>query len=512
MRICIINTGGTISCVGTPLSPLPAARFADAAQDLLMPALAAADPHLRIDFHPGLPFGPDGRDTLDSTNLQPRDWCVMARAVLARYDDYDAFVILHGTDTMDFSGAALSFLLSQFDRLGMGRAVLSKPVILTGSQLPMFRDTARGLVLNAGSDAFANVAGAISAARLRLPEVALFFDGKLLRGNRALKVSSTRFAAFDSPHLPPLAEVGIGCRMGDAAPLPGPATPKVALDHPDARRAVQDQLTAIDDAIDGLSVIQLPAFPARFAGSPLAAMIRDAVDRGARAIVLEAYGEGNFPAGDVDDPQRGEICAALIHARDAGVLVVDGSRVIGGAVGAFHYAAGAWLAETGAVEAGQMTSVAAYAKALILCAAADHNGWDADDLRALIRRGLAGETPARDRMGADIDPVLRPGQMLQAADGAARLVNDTDAGLRLLDVAGDTVWAPAPGHVGQLRLDCRGLWLIARDGAVLWRDSGTEGPGAVLILRHDDGAPVLDLHHADGRVRHVAGFSGQGDA
>lgn len=512
MRICVINTGGTISCVGTPLAPLPADRFADAARQLLMPALAASYPQARIDFHPGLPFGPDGRDTLDSTNLQPRDWCVMAQAVLAAYDDYDAFVILHGTDTMDFTGAALPFLLSQFDKLGLGRAVLSKPVILTGAQLPLFRDTAQGLVLNAGSDAFANIAGAISAASLRLPEVALFFDGRLLRGNRALKISSTRFAAFDSPHLPPLAEVGIGCWQGDAVPLPGPVTPKVALDHPQARRNVQDQLAAIEADLGGLSVVQLLAFPARVAGSPLARMIRDAVFGGARAIVLEAYGEGNFPAGDVDDPHRGEVCAALMQAREAGVLIVDTSRVIGGAVGAFHYAAGAWLAETGAVEAGQMTPIAAYAKTLILCAAARHHGWGDDSLRALIRRGLAGETPAQDRMIADFNAVLRPGQMLQAADGAARLINDPDRGLALLDAEGDAIWVPAPNRPGQLRLDAQGLRLIAPDGSVLWQDPVAAGLGATLILRHDDGAPVLDLHHADGQVRRVAGSSGQDGA
>ncbi len=152
--------------------------------------------------------------------------------MLDLYADHDAFVILHGTDTMDYTGAALPLLLNVFDDLGLARAALSKPVILTGAQLPLFTDTPAGLVLNAGSDALANLTGALSCARLRLPEVAIFFDGRLLRGCRALKVSTTRFAAFDSPHLAPLAERGIGIRRGTVAPLPGPPRPTLRWTRP----------------------------------------------------------------------------------------------------------------------------------------------------------------------------------------------------------------------------------------------------------------------------------------
>ncbi|MFN3526554.1 MAG: asparaginase domain-containing protein, partial [Paracoccus sp. (in: a-proteobacteria)] len=181
MRICVINTGGTISCVGRPLAPMPAARFAQAARDLLGGALAAAMPGDRLHFDTGLRFSDQEPGTLDSTDLRPSDWCRIARRVLDLYADHDAFVILHGTDTMDYSGAALPLLLNVFDDLGLARAALSKPVILTGAQLPLFAETPEGMVLNAGSDGLANLTGALASARLRLPEVALFFDGRLMR-------------------------------------------------------------------------------------------------------------------------------------------------------------------------------------------------------------------------------------------------------------------------------------------------------------------------------------------
>src|SRR5690606_36938444 len=124
----------------------------------------------------------------------PRDWCRMAGHILNRYADFDGFLILHGTDTLDFTGAALPMLLNVAgDR---ARAALSKPVILTGSQLPLFRETPQGLVLNAGSDAFANLTGALACMELRLPEVTAFFDGRLFRANRIVKASTIRFDAF----------------------------------------------------------------------------------------------------------------------------------------------------------------------------------------------------------------------------------------------------------------------------------------------------------------------------
>ncbi|SIS81608.1 asparaginase [Paracoccus saliphilus] len=503
MKICILNTGGTISSVGSPLAPMSAARFAEAAEAILAPMIAASLPGMELHFDNSLRFSDHGTGALDSTNLQPRDWCRIADAVLNAYADHDGFVILHGTDTMDFTGAALPLLLNVTDEYGFGRAVLSKPVILTGAQLPMFRDTPEGLVLNAGSDAFANFCGALACARLRIPELALFFDGKLLRGNRAVKVSTTRFAAFESPHLPPLAETGIEAWHGHATALPGPAAPHLSLDDPEARRMAHERLSAIDAAMDRHPVIQLNAFPTRFQGdSPLARMIGDAVAAGIRGIVLESYGEGNFPSGDTDDASQGAICKALKAATQAGVVVVDGTRVIGGQVGEFHYAAGAWMAEAGAISAGDMTPMAAFAKTMILSAAAEYHGWNAATLRAMIRRSLAGECSSADRLDSRLNPVLNPGQSLSAADGAARLVNDPDHGIALTGADGKTLWSPAPDRPGRLVLPPNGrLACFTPDGTALWQQAAPEKPmaDACLLLRCDpQGQPVLELRGADG--------------
>lgn len=490
MRICIITTGGTIGSTGHPLSPMPAARFAQAVRDLLGGALAAALPGDRLHVDTGLRFSDDGPGMLDSTDLRPSDWCRIAGRVLDLYDDHDAFVILHGTDTMDYTGAALPLLLNVFDDMGMARAALSKPVILTGAQLPLFTDTADGLVLNAGSDALANLTGALEAARLRLPEVAVFFDGRLLRGARALKVSTTRFAGFDSPHLGPLATRGIGIHPGAVPPLPGPAAPDRALDAAPARALVRAQLEAVARVIDDQRVAQIAAMPSDHrAGDPLMArMVRDALAAGATGLLLEGFGPGNIPAGD------GAMAAALAQAQ---VPVLIASRVIGGQVGAFDYAAGAWIGATGAVAAGDMTPVAALAKLMILTAMAPHHGWDRTTLTALLARSLVGECAAGDRLTG----ALWPGQALRAADGPLRLENDPDHGPRLSDGARVLWQAPGPGL---LRMQGDRLALIAHDGAVIW--SSAPAPGAVAVLTAHP--PALRLIDPAGRARPVTALAG----
>lgn len=478
MRICVITTGGTIGSAGTPLAPIPAREFAAAATRLLGASLVAAQPGLDLHFDTRLRFD-SATGMLDSTDLRPADWCRIAAHILDLYADFDGFVVLHGTDTMDFTAAALPLLLNVFDPMGLGRAVLSKPVILTGSQLPLFRQAGDELVLNAGSDAFANLAGALAVARLRLPEVGLFFDGRLWRGNRALKVSSTRFAGFDSPHLPPLAEAGIGVWHGAAVPLPGPAAPAVSLDDPQARALAVAQVRAVRAGLDAHPVAALAAVPA--ADALLAAQIGDALDRGIRGLVIEGYGEGNMPEGG------GTLAAALRRAEAQGAVVVIASRVIGGKVDTFHYAAGAWVAQTGAIAAGEMTPVAAFAKLSILLALTDHHGWDRAALRALMRRELAGEGAGRDRLAPG--SVLWPGMSLAAADGGAVLANDPDTGLVLRDGMGRVLWST--GGPGRLILRGRPVFL-GPDGTLLWQASQAL-PGAVLILTAIP-APRLVLH------------------
>jgi len=138
----------------------------------------------------------------DSVDLGPQDWLRLARHIEENYDRYEGFVILHGTDTMVYTAAALSFLLEG----------LSKPVILTGAQLPI------GTVRN---DARNNLITAMELAASGHPqaaEVGIYFNDRLLRGNRAVKTSIFAFDAFDSPNFPPLARVGVSIHFPPIRP------------------------------------------------------------------------------------------------------------------------------------------------------------------------------------------------------------------------------------------------------------------------------------------------------
>src|SRR5437868_8593394 len=128
---------------------------------------------------------------LDSSNMTPREWVAIARDIAANYRRFDGFVVLHGTDTMAYTASALPFMLR-----GLG-----KPVIITGSQIPL---------CEVRNDARENlITSLLISADYDIPEVCLYFGGRLLRGCRAVKVSASGFAAFDSPNFPPLGLVGI---------------------------------------------------------------------------------------------------------------------------------------------------------------------------------------------------------------------------------------------------------------------------------------------------------------
>src|SRR5205085_6670467 len=148
MKIKVLYTGGTIGCIGSPLKPMPADQFADACHAMLGPIIAQQFPGVQ------LTFVESKAGTLDSTDLQPTHWCRIARDILEHYAECDGWIVLHGTDTMEFTGAALPFLLSSFSADGAVIAALSKPVILTGSQRPMFKEGPAGqIVLDENSDA-----------------------------------------------------------------------------------------------------------------------------------------------------------------------------------------------------------------------------------------------------------------------------------------------------------------------------------------------------------------------
>jgi L-asparaginase len=186
ISVLLIYTGGTIGMVNDPVNgslvPIDFEHISDQ-----VPELKKFGYNIRsVSFDP----------VSDSSNIDPDAWIKMASVIEKNYEDYDGFVVLHGTDTMAYSASALSFMLEN----------LNKPVIFTGSQLPI------GVLRTDGKE---NLITAIEIAASwdkgvpTVPEVCIYFDNKLTRGNRTTKISAEHFDAFDSPNWPPLAEVGL---------------------------------------------------------------------------------------------------------------------------------------------------------------------------------------------------------------------------------------------------------------------------------------------------------------
>jgi L-asparaginase len=512
VKIAVINTGGTISCVGSPLAPMSASQFAAACQSILDPILRQQFPELVVDYVTDLVFPESASGTLDSTNLQPSDWCRMAAYVLEHYDGCDGWVLLHGTDSMDFTGTALPFLLSRFDALGVCTSALSKPVIITGSQVPMFHEdpATKALALNYDTDAYQNFCGAVAAAQLGIPEVCVYFQSHLYRGNRVLKTNASQFDAFSSPNYPALGQVGVAATLHPEHVLAPPVEREVSLDDLAARGAAREQLAAIAACIDDYPAMQLNAFPARYdqkhGTALLADLIRACVGRGIKGLVLESYGEGNFPSGNPDDPSAGAIYHALDEANRAGVVIVDCTQVIRGVVNDSAYAAGAWLPEVGALGPADMTPTAAFAKLIVLLSAAKYNGWTQAQVKALVQLDLLGEMRSVSRLDSRGNAALLVGQSLSALDGSATLLNDPVRGPVLLKSGAEApLWAPlskpAPGEMpGRLIMQDDGnLVYYSRFNAPLWAsDTGvSSGASSLLILEGSAAEGTLRLYVYD---------------
>jgi len=362
--VYVLYTGGTIGCEQTSsgLSPMPEPQFA--ALVASMPGLengqvASYDISYTIDQ-----FNVDGAATiLDSSNMSPSDWVNIAIQIAANYDAYDGFVVLHGTDTMAFTASALSFLLPG----------LSKPVILTGSQIPLqFTLT----------DALPNLVGAIVLAGTQpdIPEVCLYFDSLLLRGNRSAKVNANQFAAFESPNFPPLATVGTVMTVNTdlILPMPGDDT---SLSVAANLSSVQAQLSALAANVTTFSVVVLILYPGIQTSTVLQVVLGN-TSPPVQGLVIMAFGEGNGPV------ENTAFMTALENANAAGVVLMDNTQVLAGSV-EDAYATG--LGAAGAVSAGDMTPEASLAKLVYLLG----TGTSPADARTQMQEDFCGEiTPA----------------------------------------------------------------------------------------------------------------------
>ncbi|WP_018981864.1 asparaginase [Salinimonas chungwhensis] len=304
-HIYIAYTGGTIGMQPSSQGYVPAAGFLGETLKKMPEFHRDEMPHFTLHEYPNL---------IDSSDMDPSDWQRIADDIAANYEKYDGFIILHGTDTMAYTASALSFMLEN----------LKKPVIVTGSQIPL---------AELRSDGQVNLLNALFiAANFPIAEVGLFFNNRLLRGNRSRKVDADGFNAFDSPNFPPLLEAGINIRLNAGI-----------LAEPDATPLVVSQVSA-----QPIGLVSLyPGISHE--------VLKNTLQQPVNALILLSYGVGNAP-------QHPALLEQLQRARDNQIPVLNCTQCMRGRVNMGGYATGHGLAEAGVLPGSDMTPEAALAK------------------------------------------------------------------------------------------------------------------------------------------------------
>ena len=339
MKVLLLFTGGTISMVKDPttgaLLPADMQTFKD-----FVPELFAGDIQVEM-----IPFEP----LLDSSDLNPDNWRQMAKVVQENYEAYDGFVILHGTDTMAYSASALSFMLEN----------LCKPVVFTGSQLPV------GVLR---SDAKENLLTAIEIAAAKdekgqamVPEVSLYMDGELYRGNRATKRNAEHFSAFNSYNYPALAKAGVHITYNRQLiqPIGNTARPLHVFDKFDTRVAILKLFPGITEEVVA-AVLDIPSL---------------------RGVVLETFGAGNAPSHEW-------LYERLRAAVDRGIVIVNKTQCNTGSVSMGQYAVSLNLLKAGVISGYDITTEALLTKMMHVLG---EMGDDLEKMKQTLSVSICGE-------------------------------------------------------------------------------------------------------------------------
>lgn len=342
-RVALIHAGGTIGMAASAEGWVPDVG--------VLEAFVQQMPQLR---HPQVPAFEvfQCEPLLDSANMRPQDWLRIAQMIMEKAPDFDAFVVLHGTDTLAYTASALSFLLENLDR----------PVILTGAQLSLAH------VLSDGRDHV--LTALVLAGLLDLPEVCVYFGDRLMRGNRVQKISNDEFVAFESGNLSPLATVGMNIKVNTHLLSPAP-------------QGVLRLRALIRDP----QVISVRVFPG-IRAQLLAQLLAPPTE----AVVLETYGTGNFPSLD------GQLLAVLRAAIERGVVVVNVSQCHRGRVHQESYQTGHTLAQLGVISGADLTPEAALTKLYCLLA----QGLSVAQVSACMTQNLAGEMSLKGPLSSEV--------------------------------------------------------------------------------------------------------------
>ncbi|QBF81362.1 L-asparaginase 1 [Shewanella maritima] len=328
--IYVAYTGGTIGMQKTENGFAPAAGFLTGCVQSMPEFYHEEMPDFVIHEYSPL---------IDSSNMAPTDWQMIANDIKANYDKYDGFVILHGTDTMAYTASALSFMLHG----------LSKPVIVTGSQIPLAQ---------LRSDGQTNLLNSLYiAANYPVAEVCLFFNNKLFRGNRSTKAHADGFDAFASPNFPTLLEAGI----------------KISLKAGKISTATALPLDVVTISPQPIGVVTL--YPGMAVD-----IFKNILQQPVKALILQTYGVGNAP-------QNKALLDTLKQADEQGIVIVNLTQCFQGQVNMGGYATGNALANAGVISGGDMTVEAALAKLHFLLSIS----LTSEQIKAKMQQNLFGE-------------------------------------------------------------------------------------------------------------------------